>query len=182
MFVQVPEVLMRICQRTIAALVFLCIFAGVAIQSPAQSIEAEKATRKAKQTARALDLYTANLFHKRLSVFSDDAFVAVVYEGALAHPRQPAGAKLLETADYQLRWAVTEIDEHGSNLGRILFHIEVSLKKQPSTIATCRFNGKKLYLQVTGLPEKWTVDTQLPGADKGGSIRRLLARLGKRGR
>jgi hypothetical protein len=170
---------MKTCQRTLLALALFCIFGGLAFESPARLSGKEKAKKDAKQTARNLDLYTANLFHKRLSVLSDEAFVAVFYEGPLAHPRQPTGAQLLQTTDYQVCWAVTEVDEHGSDLGRILFRIGVSLKKRASTVATCVVNGKRLYLKVKDLPEKWTVDTQLPLAKKGITIRKLLESLGK---
>jgi len=167
---------------TFVALVPLAVFASMACLSPESSLGGRKSKKEAKKTARDLDLYTANLFHKRLSVISEEAFVAVAYQGPLAHTRKPAGAKLLETVDDHVRWAVIEVDEHGSTPGPIIFQIWVSLKKQPSTVATCLVNGKKLFLQVTDLRKQWTVDTELPGAKKGMTIRKLLERLGKRNR
>ncbi len=148
-------------------LVWVCPF-------PALSIEEEKSDREARDTAQQIDLFTANLFHKRLSIISKKAFVAVSYAGTLAHSRKPAGAELLETVNDDVIWNVTEVDTHGSDLGRVIFNIRISLKKQADTVAACKINGKTLYLKVTDLPEKWTVDTAMPRSSKGMTIRKIL--------
>lgn len=122
--------------------IIVALVVAVASASAGRSSKAGRAEQKAKESAEQIDLFTANLFHKRLSVVSSEAFVAVTYAGPLGRPRRPVGLEPAETAEYDLLWNVTEVNANGSELEAIIFQIRVSPRKEADTVAECTVNGK----------------------------------------
>jgi hypothetical protein len=115
-----------------------------------------------RHESEAIDLFTANLFHKRLSKLSEHDGIQVSYRGALAQTRGRPGFVPTDPEEAFLKWWVGSWGDY-DHLGRHMFTLCVSMKKRPGCLAQCVVNGKTLYLEVCELPEGRTIDDPVPG-------------------
>jgi hypothetical protein len=155
------------------------VFIGVAIAaatvcsgSHGNNKPEESVTKEAQQ----LDLFTANRFHDRLEAITKEAFLSVSYGGRLGSILRPVGLRPNRSEEADLTWTICEYSEK-EELHPILFHIHVSLKKLPETVAICNVNKKKLYLRVSFPSDETTLDTKVGKERKDLTIRKLITLL-----
>jgi hypothetical protein len=144
-------------------------------QAPGQPVKGQSSEEE-KKIAGQLDLATASLLHNHLEVLCDKASLEVSYGGPLGRKLKARGLRFRpESIGGASSWHVHETNGLGVPQLSILFTIAVSLEKAPDTLASCKVNGKQLFLRVSYPGKDATLDSK-PGGGKL-SIRELVQLL-----